>query len=110
VAEMADRVAVMYLGRIVESGRVDEIMRTPLHPYTQALLSAIPVARLDGQGQMIRLAGEPPSPASPPSGCHFHPRCPQAMGRCRSVEPEATAVTRTHTVVCHLHSPDAIVG
>ena len=110
VEYLADRVAVMYLGRIVESGRVDEIMRTPLHPYTQALLSAIPVARLDGQGQMIRLAGEPPSPASPPSGCHFHPRCPQAMGRCRSVEPEATAVTRTHTVVCHLHSPDAIVG
>ena len=95
---LAHEVAVMYLGRIVERGLVDEVLRSPQHPYTQALLSAVPSPRLDAQPEFIRLAGEMPSPANPPSGCHFHPRCPQAMDTCHAGYPE----TATHTVRCHL--------
>ena len=99
---LAHEVAVMYLGRIVERGLVDEVLRSPQHPYTQALLSAVPSPRLDAQPEFIRLAGEMPSPANPPSGCHFHPRCPQASAICREGYPETSRVTATHTVRCHL--------
>jgi peptide/nickel transport system ATP-binding protein len=87
VAYLAHEVAVMYLGRIVEYGHVDRILRAPLHPYTSALLSAVPVADPDFERQVIRLEGDMPSPVEPPSGCHFHPRCPQAMDRCRAEYP-----------------------
>ena len=102
VEYLAHDIAVMYLGRIVERGRAEEVLRTPKHPYTQALLSAVPVPRLEGATAVIRLHGETPSPANPPSGCHFHPRCPHAMDVCRNRYPDIVAVTPTHRVGCHL--------
>jgi peptide/nickel transport system ATP-binding protein len=102
VEYLAHDVAVMYLGRIVEQGRAEEVLRSPRHPYTQALLSAVPVPRLEGHTAVIRLPGETPSPANPPLGCHFHPRCPQAMDVCRQRYPTVTEISATHTVSCHL--------
>ncbi|MBS1141326.1 MAG: Oligopeptide/dipeptide transporter, ATP-binding protein, C-terminal [Proteobacteria bacterium] len=102
VEYLAHDVAVMYLGRIVEQGRAEEILRSPQHPYTKALLSAVPVPRLEGQTAAIRLPGEAPSPANPPMGCHFHPRCPQAMDVCRQRYPQVTDISASHTVSCHL--------
>jgi peptide/nickel transport system ATP-binding protein len=97
---LADEVAVMYLGRIVERGTAEEVLRGARHPYTQALLAAVP--RLDGgTGGRLTLAGDPPSPANPPSGCHFHPRCPRAAEACRGDYPAATQCTTTHVVHCH---------
>ena len=103
VEYLAHEVAVMYLGRIVEQGQVDELLQAPRHPYTRALLSAVPSVRLDDQPQFIRLAGEMPSPAHPPAGCHFHPRCAQASAACRADYPETTWVSATHQVRCHLY-------
>ena len=102
VEYLAHDVAVMYLGRIVERGRAEEILRAPKHPYTQALLSAVPVPRLDHPTAIIRLPGETPSPANPPAGCHFHPRCPMAMDICRQAYPGVTELSPTHRVNCHL--------
>jgi len=102
VEYLAHDVAVMYLGRIVERGRAEEVLRSPQHPYTQALLSAVPVPRLDVTSSVIRLPGETPSPANPPEGCHFHPRCPQAMDVCRQRYPEITELSASHSVNCHL--------
>ena len=102
VEYLAHDVAVMYLGRIVEQGRAEEILRSPQHPYTQALLSAVPVPSLAGGTEIIRLPGETPSPASPPAGCHFHPRCSQAMDVCRQRYPTTSEVSATHRVSCHL--------
>jgi peptide/nickel transport system ATP-binding protein len=94
---------VMYLGRIVERGTVQEVMRNPLHPYTRALLSAVP--RIDGnRGEIIHLGGEMPSPARPPQGCHFHPRCSEVMEVCRSSYPEASKKSAMHIVHCHLYA------
>lgn len=101
VEYLAHDVAVMYLGRIVEQGRAEDVLENPRHPYTQALLSAVPVPRLDGGEGRIRLGGETPSPASPPTGCHFHPRCSKATAVCRERYPERTAVSATHAVNCH---------
>jgi len=101
VEYLAHEVAVMYLGRIVERGEADEVLRAPRHPYTQALLSAIPPPRLDGGGQRIRLDGEAPSPANPPPGCHFHPRCPQASDLCRRQYPAMIPLSATRAVACH---------
>jgi peptide/nickel transport system ATP-binding protein len=103
VDHLAHEVAVMYLGRIVERGTVDEVLRSPQHPYTRALLSAVPSPRLDVQPEVIHLPGEMPSPAKPPTGCHFHPRCRQASAVCRERYPETTAVSTTHAVNCHLY-------
>ena len=102
VAYLADRVAVMYLGRIVEEGDVAEVLDNPQHPYTQALLSAVPKIDADTGQQMIRLEGDMPSPSNPPTGCHFHPRCPQAMPECSSEYPGTSRVSDTHAVRCHL--------
>uniref|UniRef100_Q47GG2 Oligopeptide/dipeptide ABC transporter, ATP-binding protein, C-terminal n=1 Tax=Dechloromonas aromatica (strain RCB) TaxID=159087 RepID=Q47GG2_DECAR len=102
VEYLAHDVAVMYLGRIVERGRAEEVLRSPQHPYTKALLSAVPVPRLDRPTVAIKLPGETPSPANPPTGCHFHPRCPQAMDVCRQRYPQATEISATHAVSCHL--------
>jgi len=101
VEYLAHDVAVMYLGRIVEQGRAEEVLRAPRHPYTRALLSAVPVPRLAGGEQRIRLPGETPSPANPPAGCHFHPRCPKATDLCRQTYPESVATSATHSVACH---------
>ncbi len=100
---LAHEVAVMYLGRIVETGHVGEVLRNPRHPYTQALLSAVPTAELARKREVIRLKGELPSAARPPTGCHFHPRCPQAMPDCRSRYPEAAQISGKHIVRCHLY-------
>jgi len=103
VAYLADRVAVMYLGRIVEEGAVAEVLDHPQHPYTQALLSAVPAVDTASGREIIRLEGDMPSPARPPSGCHFHPRCPQAMPRCRTEYP-ADFGRPGHPVHCFLHA------
>jgi peptide/nickel transport system ATP-binding protein len=101
VEYLAHEVYVMYLGRIVERGTVQEVLHAPKHPYTQALLSAVP--RIDGQGmKTVRLAGETPSPSHPPQGCHFHARCAHAITECREVYPGETMISATHRVHCHL--------
>ncbi|MEN8178410.1 MAG: ABC transporter ATP-binding protein [Pseudomonadota bacterium] len=104
VSYLADEVAVMYLGRIVEKGKVDQVLEHAAHPYTQALLSAVPVADPTHQRRVIQLEGDMPSPANPPTGCHFHPRCPQASEQCRVAYPEQTEVGENHRVSCWLHS------
>ncbi|HET7776277.1 MAG TPA: dipeptide ABC transporter ATP-binding protein [Azospira sp.] len=105
VEYLAHDVAVMYLGRIVEQGPVQEVLQSPRHPYTQALLSAVPEPRLEGQREMIRLPGETPSPARPPAGCHFHPRCAHTMAVCRQEYPPQTSPADGVTVRCHLYPP-----
>ncbi|KAF0204312.1 MAG: peptide ABC transporter [Gallionellaceae bacterium] len=105
---LAHEVCVMYLGRIVERGAVEDVLHSPRHPYTQALLSAVP--RIDGGHTLIRLTGEMPSPANPPQGCHFHPRCAQANAQCRTDYPAETLLSggkegeAPHRVHCHLFS------
>jgi peptide/nickel transport system ATP-binding protein len=103
VEYLAHDVCVMYLGRIVERGTVADVLRTPKHPYTQALLSAVPSITGD-RSELIQLTGELPSPANPPSGCHFAPRCPQVMPRCHIVYPPTTRLSHEHEVNCHLHT------
>jgi len=100
---LAHEVAVMYLGRIVEHGTVDEVLRSPKHPYTQALLAAVPKIEAGGTREVIRLEGELPSPVNPPSGCHFHPRCPKVMPECRERYPENFVLSGTRTVACWLY-------
>ena len=102
VEYLADEIAVMYLGRIVEQGAAEEVLGSPRHPYTRALLSAVPRPCLDGQGQELRLQGEAPSPVNPPAGCHFHPRCPDAEARCQEAYPEVRLVSARHRVACWL--------
>lgn len=101
---ISDDVGVMYLGQIVEMGDKDSIFRNPLHPYTQALLSAVPSfdPSKRSQGNRILLQGDIPSPAKPPSGCRFHTRCPHVMDVCKSVQPENLEVEPGHFVMCHL--------
>jgi oligopeptide/dipeptide ABC transporter ATP-binding protein len=105
VRRLSHRVAVMYLGQIVEDGLTDDLYERPLHPYTKALLSAIPDVsaslRRDGQAPRIVLKGDPPSPAQPPSGCHFHTRCPYAQDRCVNEMPVLRPINGIHAVRCH---------
>jgi oligopeptide/dipeptide ABC transporter ATP-binding protein len=105
VRHVSDRIAVMYLGRIVEIGSAEQICLQPRHPYTEALLSAIPVPdpRRQRERRRIVLRGDLPSPANPPAGCHFHTRCPYAMDLCRSVDPAPFAPDDAAEVACHLH-------
>ena len=105
VEYLAHHVAVMYLGRIVEHGTVEDVLKRPQHPYTRALLSAVPQIDARTKREVIRLAGELPSPSSPPRGCHFHPRCPQVMPQCRAAYPAKVAVSDTHSVRCLLYGP-----
>ncbi|SFX27965.1 oligopeptide transport system ATP-binding protein [Thermoactinomyces sp. DSM 45891] len=102
VKHISDRVGVMYLGRLVELADRDELYEKPLHPYTQALLSAVPVPDPDFQKQRIILSGDVPSPANPPKGCAFHPRCPHVMDICKEVRPEFTDQGGGHFSACHL--------
>jgi peptide/nickel transport system ATP-binding protein len=103
VEYLAHTVAVMYLGRIVEHGTVEEVLKTPKHPYTQALLSAVPAVDETSQREVIRLQGDLPSPVNPPQGCHFHPRCPHVMDICRLHYPRYTKLSDTHRTNCFLY-------
>jgi peptide/nickel transport system ATP-binding protein len=107
VEYLAHYVAVMYLGRIVEQGTVDEVLKQPKHPYTRALLSAVPVIDPGTKREVIRLTGDLPSPADPPAGCHFHPRCPEALPKCREAYPPAVAFSATHRAKCILYEQTA---
>jgi oligopeptide/dipeptide ABC transporter ATP-binding protein len=102
VERIADRVAVMYLGRIVETGATAELFRNPLHPYTRALLQAIPVPEPGRPRERAILEGEIPSPTDPPPGCRFHTRCPVAIDVCRRDDPRLREVAPGRRVACHL--------
>ena len=101
VRHISDEIAVMYLGRIVEKATCDDLFANPLHPYTQALLSAIPIPKPGRKKDRIVLQGDVPSPINPPDGCHFHPRCPYAKDRCRTEAPTIQKVGNQE-VACHL--------
>ena len=101
VKHLCDRIAVMYLGRIVELAEKKELFANTLHPYTQALMSAIPAIRAANQGNKIRLQGEPPSPIDPPSGCAFHVRCPYAEKICAEQVPPLRDMGGGHMAACH---------
>ena len=99
---IGDRIAVMYLGRIVELAGKEELFHHPLHPYTQALLSAIPVADVNYKRERKYLEGDVPSPLNPPSGCKFRTRCPYATRACAETEPQLTDRGGNHFAACHL--------
>ena len=104
VEHISHRVAVMYLGRIVEMTDKQSLFEMPLHPYTEALLSAVPIPKSSARGRRrVILKGDVPSPINPPSGCHFHARCPYAMPRCRTDVPALREVKSGHWASCHLH-------
>ncbi len=106
VEHISQRVAIMYLGKIVEMASRDEIYSNPRHPYTRALLSAIPSVNPEARAERIKLPGEVPSPVEPPTGCAFHPRCPYAKDICRGTEPALETGHGGHGVACHVFPPD----
>ncbi|MEM2704154.1 MAG: ABC transporter ATP-binding protein [Candidatus Bathyarchaeia archaeon] len=99
---VCDRIAVMYLGKIVEAGQTDDIIDNPMHPYTKALISAVPVPDPDSRRIEVTIKGEIPSPINIPPGCRFHTRCPSAMGICQEKEPELIEIEKGRFVACHL--------
>ena len=103
VEHISDRVAVMYLGRVVEIAPARELYTTPKHPYTEALLSAVPIPEPGLKRTRIRLVGDVPNPINPPTGCHFHPRCPKAFDRCKVESPALKQATDGHWAACHLN-------
>ena len=103
VKHLSQRTAVMYLGKIVELGRTDQIANNSAHPYTQALLSSKPSLDPKSRNRPKPLPGDVPSPLNPPSGCHFHPRCPKVMDRCKNEVPRQIQLEKNHQVLCHLY-------
>ncbi len=103
VEHISDTVGVMYLGGLVETGKTEDIFTNPLHPYTKALFSAIPMPDPDLKKERVILEGDIPSPANPPKGCKFHTRCSECMGICKEVAPEAKDMGNGHIVRCHLY-------
>jgi oligopeptide/dipeptide ABC transporter ATP-binding protein len=103
VRHVSDRIAVMYLGKLMEVAPAEELYTKPIHPYTDALLNAIPVPdpRENRERERVVVGGEPPNPIDPPSGCVFHPRCPRATEVCREVEPPLTRYAGRHLAACH---------
>ena len=107
IAEMADDVVVMYLGKVVEQGPVDTIFHAPQHPYTQALLQSIPSVDAAARTHLPTISGSIPHPFNRPRGCPFHPRCSYAIaGVCEVVHPERVIIGERHAVSCHLHPPE----
>ena len=104
VKHISNRIVVMYLGKIVEIAPTDEIFANPLHPYTMALLSSIPIPDPTMKRNRLILEGDPPSPLNPPTGCRFHTRCPQQMDICSKEIPDRKAITSEHFVYCHLYN------
>ncbi len=105
IRHISDRVGVMYLGRIVEMGSVDDVFLRPTHPYTRALLSAVPVPDPDRPDDRIVLEGDVPSPINPPTGCPFHPRCPEAREECSRTDQRLVERAAGHLAACHVHAP-----
>jgi oligopeptide/dipeptide ABC transporter ATP-binding protein len=103
VGHISQRVAVMYLGRIVELGTKEQIFENPKHPYTRLLLQAVPHPDPKMRGERKLLEGDVPSPVNPPLGCHFHPRCPDVMPECKQIDPALVDVESGHCVACLLH-------
>jgi peptide/nickel transport system ATP-binding protein len=110
VEHICDRVAVMYVGKLVEMAETETLYRTPLHPYTEALMSAVPRPDPRRQVEEIILEGEVANPANPPSGCYFHPRCRYAIDRCAAEEPELEEIDPGHFVKCHRARELSLVG
>ena len=108
VKHISDRVGVMYLGKLVEIGPKERVYDEPLHPYTQALLSAIPKADFGSKREIIEMKGEPPSPANPPAGCAFHTRCQHAFDRCKIERPELIEQREGQSVACHLYTEPSV--
>ncbi len=110
VKHVTDRVAVMYVGKIVETAPTEELFHAPKHPYTAALMSAVPVADPRVRSKMIPLEGDVPNPANPPSGCYFHPRCPYTVDACRTTTPAIEEISPNHFVSCHRAGELELVG
>ena len=103
VAELSDRVAVMYAGHVAELGSVEDIFDHPLHPYTEGLLQSVPNIKLNEREELYKMGGEPPNLTHPPVGCRFHPRCPRAMSICEKYEPEFQETAPGRFVKCWLY-------
>lgn len=108
VKYITDQILVMYLGNMMEYGDTDEIFDNPLHPYTKALFSAVPVPNPDAKMERIILSGDIPSPANPPNGCKFHTRCKECMSVCKMLEPKYIEHTKNHFVACHLYNEEVM--
>lgn len=108
VKYITDQILVMYLGNMMEYGDTDEIFDNPLHPYTKALFSAVPVPNPDVKMERIILSGDIPSPANPPKGCKFHTRCKECMSVCKMLEPKYIEHTKNHFVACHLYNEEVM--